>query len=279
MIKKKIGVIGCGNMGFALVENLRKRSASLEIFVFDKDQEKQNSLVKGFKVQPSVAIQTLASLCDVIIIAVKPQDIDDVLSLLKGISGKLVISIAAGVTISSLESFLTDKVAVVRAMPNLNALIGRSVTALSFNSAVGEEEKKLSQEIFQAVGEIVFVKEPQMNAVTAISGSGPAFVAYLIKDLGEGALRKIFVQEAEKFGIQHSIALILANGTVSGTQEMLRVNLDPDILIKRVSSKGGTTEAGMAILEQKGKTKAALSEAIRAACLRAGELSRRNDNG
>ena len=151
MIKKKIGVIGCGNMGFALVENLRKRSASLEIFVFDKDQEKQNSLVKGFKVQPSVAIQTLASLCDVIIIAVKPQDIDDVLFLLKNISGKLVISIAAGVTISSLESFLTDKVAVVRAMPNLNALIGRSVTALSFNSAVGEEEKKLSQEIFQAV--------------------------------------------------------------------------------------------------------------------------------
>ena len=279
MIKKKIGVIGCGNMGSALVENLRKRSAALEIFVFDKDQEKQNSLVKGFKVQPSVAIQTLVSFCDVIIIAVKPQDIDDVLSLLKGISGKLVISIAAGVTISSLESFLTDKVAVVRAMPNLNALIGRSVTALSFNSAVGEEDKNLALEIFQAVGEVVFVKESLMNAVTAISGSGPAFVAYLIKGLGEGALNKIFIQEAEKFGIEHSIALKLANGTVSGTQEMLRVNLDPDILIKRVSSKGGTTEAGMKVLEQKGKTKAALSEAIRAACLRAGELSRRNDNG
>ena len=276
MIKKKIGVIGCGNMGSALVENLRKRSAALEIFVFDKDQEKQNSLVKGFKVQPSVAIQTLVSFCDVIIIAVKPQDIDDVLSLLKGISGKLVISIAAGVTISSLESFLTDKVAVVRAMPNLNALIGRSVTALSFNSAVGEEDKNLALEIFQAVGEVVFVKESLMNAVTAISGSGPAFVAYLIKGLGEGALNKIFIQEAEKFGIEHSIALKLANGTVSGTQEMLRVNLDPDILIKRVSSKGGTTEAGMKVLEQKGKTKAALSEAIRAACLRAGELSRRN---
>ena len=276
MIKKKIGVIGCGNMGSALVENLRKRSAALEIFVFDKDQEKQNSLVKGFRVQPSVAIETLASFCDVIVIAVKPQDIDDVLSLLKGISGKLVISIAAGVTISSLESFLTDKVAVVRAMPNLNALIGRSVTALSFNSAVDEEDKNLALEIFQAVGEVVFVKESLMNAVTAISGSGPAFVAYLIKDLGEGALRKIFVQEAEKFGIQHSIALILANGTVSGTQEMLRVNLDPDILIKRVSSKGGTTEAGMAILEQKGKTTAALSEAIQVACQRAGELSRRN---
>ena len=276
MIKKKIGVIGCGNMGSALVENLRKRSAALEIFVFDKDQEKQNSLVKGFKVQPSVAIETLASLCDVIVIAVKPQDIDDVLSLLKGISGKLVISIAAGVTISSLESFLTDKVAVVRAMPNLNALIGRSVTALSFNSAVDEEDKNLALEIFQAVGEVVFVKESLMNAVTAISGSGPAFVAYLIKGLGEGALNKIFVQEAEKFGIEHSIALKLANGTVSGTQEMLRINLDSDILIKRVSSKGGTTEAGMKVLEQKGKTKAALSEAIQVACQRAGELSRRN---
>lgn len=275
MIKKKIGVIGCGNMGSALVENLRKRSGASDIFVFDKEEEKQNSLVRGFKVGACVAVQTLASLSDVIIIAVKPQDIDQVLLDLKNASGKFIISIAAGIEISYMESRLADKISLARAMPNLNALIGRSVTALSFNSAVTEEEKRLAQEIFQAVGEIVFVKESQMNAVTAISGSGPAFVAYLIKELGQDALKKIFAKEAQGLGIKHPIALTLANATVSGTEEMLRVNLDADILIKRVSSKGGTTEAGMKILEQKGKTKAALSEAIRAACQRAGELAKR----
>ena len=275
MIRRKaIGIIGCGNMGSALVDNLMKTGVSLTLFVFDKDKEKEKSLAKGFNLRVFDSVASLASRSDCIIIAVKPQDIDDVLSQLAGISGKLIISIAAGITLDYLGSIVGDNSAIVRAMPNLNALIGKSVTALSANSKVGQDDLKLAEAIFRAVGEVVFVKDPQMNVVTAVSGSGPAFVAYLLKDLGEEALERIFIKEAVLLGIDVSTAEVLAKQTILGTKQMLKINFDAGIIIKRVSSKGGTTEAGMKVLEENGKTEDALSEAIRAAYNRAGELSR-----
>ena len=158
-------------------------------------------------------------------------------------------------------------------MPNINALIARSVTALSANKTAGEDGLKSAQELFKAVGEVVTVPESQMNAVTAVSGSGPAFVAYLLKDLDPEALERVFIKEALHFKIEPSTAEILAKMTISGTRDMLSVNFDAGILIKRVSSKGGTTEAGMKVLESRGKTEEALAEAIRAAQKRAQELS------
>jgi pyrroline-5-carboxylate reductase len=277
MIRRKaIGIIGCGNMGSAIVDNLMKMGVNLTLFVFDKDKEKERILAKGFNLRVFDSVASLASRSDCIIIAVKPQDIDSVLAGLKGITGKLVISIAAGITLAYMESVVGRDAAIVRAMPNLNALIGKSVTALSANKKVLQDDLKLAEAIFRAVGEVVFVKEPQMDAVTAVSGSGPAFVAYLLKDLGEEALKRIFIKEAVFLGIEALTAEILAKHTVEGTQMMLKVNFDADILIKRVSSKGGTTEAGMKVLEEKGKTEEALSEAIRAAYDRAGELSGRS---
>jgi len=277
MIRRKaIGIIGCGNMGSALVDNLIKMGVDLTLFVFDKDKEKEHSLAKGFNLRVFDSVASLASRSDCIIIAVKPQDIESVLAQLAGISGKLIISIAAGVTLEYIESIVGDNSAIVRAMPNLNALIGRSVTALSANPKVVQDDLKLAEAIFKAVGDVVFVKEPQMDAVTAVSGSGPAFVAYLLKDLGEEALERVFIKEAVSLGIEALTAEILAKQTVLGTRQMLKVNFDADILIKRVSSKGGTTEAGMRILEEKGKTEEALSGAIKAACKRAQELAKRS---
>ncbi|MEK7849244.1 MAG: pyrroline-5-carboxylate reductase [Candidatus Omnitrophota bacterium] len=276
MIRRKaIGIIGCGNMGSALVDNLMKMGVNLTLFVFDKDKEKEHSLAKGFNLRVFDSVSSLASRSDCIIIAVKPQDMESVLAQMAGISGKLIISIAAGITLGYIESIIGDNSAIVRAMPNLNALIGMSVTALSANPKVGQDDLKLAEAIFKAVGEVVFVKDSQMDAVTAVSGSGPAFVAYLLKDLCEEALERIFIKEAVFLGIEALTAEILAKQTISGTRQMLKVNFDADILIKRVSSKGGTTEAGMKVLEKNGKTEYALSEAIRAACKRAGELSRR----
>ncbi|MFH0941310.1 MAG: pyrroline-5-carboxylate reductase [Candidatus Omnitrophota bacterium] len=277
MIRRKaIGIIGCGNMGSALVDNLMKTGVSLTLFVFDKDKEKENSLAKGFNLRVFDSVASLASRSDCIIVAVKPQDIESVLTELAGISGKLIISIAAGITLDYIESIIGDDSAIVRAMPNLNALIGRSVTALSANPGVSQDDLKLAEAIFKAVGEVVFVKDSQMDAVTAVSGSGPAFVAYLLKDLGEEALERIFIKEAVNLGIEAKVAEILAKQTISGTRQMLKVNFDADILIRRVSSKGGTTEAGMRVLEEKGKTEEALSGAIKAACKRAQELAKRS---
>ncbi len=274
-VHQAIGIIGCGNMGSALVENLCKGRRPSDIFVFDKAYDLRDVLVKRFGVCASSSIQDAASKSDAIIIAVKPQDIDGVLPELKVFKGKLFISIAAGISLSYLASALGQDAAVVRAMPNLNALIGRSVTALSPNAHVDLTRRSQAEEIFKAVGETVFVEEDRMNAVTAISGSGPAFVAYLIKDLGEEALERVFLKEAAKFRIGADEARVLARGTIEGTKAMLELNFDAATLIRRVSSKGGTTEAGMKVLEERGKSEEALSQAIDAAQKQAAELARR----
>lgn len=270
---KSIGIIGCGNMGSALVENLKKKASFSGIFIFDKDKTKQDSIAKLLQVKGCGSIRELSSFADVVIIAVKPQDIEAVLADLKDISDKLIISIAAGITLASLEAALGKNAAIIRAMPNLNALIGQSVTALCKNNVVSNEDLSLAKEIFNSVGQVVFIQESQMNAFTAVAGSGPAFVAYL-RDRTDDELARILAEEAEHLGLDHNTATASAAGTITGTREMMRVNLDPDILIKRVCSKGGTTEAGMKVLEEKGKSTEALRAAIRAACKRAEELSR-----
>ena len=269
-----LGIVGCGNMGSALVENLRKRPSFKDIFVFDKDKARQDSLVKGFQVKGCQDIRDLVSKSDTVVVAVKPQDIDGVFNELRGARGKLIISIAAGITLGFMEAAIGKDKTLVRAMPNINALVGQSVTALCANSVAGREGLDHARAIFESVGKVVFVQDSQMNAVTAISGSGPAFVAYLIKDLGEAALERVMIRESQHFKIEPATASVLAHETIAGTKTNL-VNFDAAMLIKRVSSKGGTTEAGMKVLEEKGKTEEALTEAIRAAEKRATELSRR----
>ena len=272
---KTIGIIGCGNMGSALVENLKNKLRVKEIFVFDVDKTKQEKLVKSFSVFGSPNLSVLIVQSDILVIAVKPQDIIEVLKEIKATSSKIIITMAAGVSLVFMESMLGKNSAIVRAMPNLNALIAKSVTALCANKAAGQQGLKAAQEIFATVGAVVFVKDDQMNAVTAISGSGPAFVAYLMNSLGRDSLERVMVQEGARFKIDLKTAQVLARETVEGTVVHLKTNFDPDMLIKRVSSKGGTTEAGMKVLEEKGKSEEALREAIRAAEKRAAELSRR----
>ena len=268
-------MIGCGNMGSALVENLRKASKARELYVFDKDRSLLDSHVMRFGVKRCDSIAEVKENTDVLILAVKPQDIDGVLSQLKSSRDKLIVSIAAGITLEFLGSALGGEVPVVRVMPNLNALIAKSVTAICANGAAGQKGLQLAQEIFLSVGSVVLVEDAQMNAVTAISGSGPAFVAYLYPAVAIKDIERVLAAEAMRFGIDEKNALILSGSTTSGTLAMIETNLDASMLIKRVCSKGGTTEAGMKVLEKNGKNEEALSEAIRAAERRAQELSRR----
>ncbi|MFH1692614.1 MAG: pyrroline-5-carboxylate reductase [Candidatus Omnitrophota bacterium] len=270
---KVIGMIGCGHMGSALVEHLKKNLACKVIFVIDKEKDKEQGLVRRFHVEAAHSVGQLVAGSDVIIVAVKPQDICSIAKEMAIPSGKLVISIAAGVTISRLESALSPGAAIVRAMPNLNALVGASVTALCRNMAVSSEQWLLAEEIFRAVGDVVFVGENQLNSVTAISGSGPAFVAYLINALGEEKVEQVLRQAAIEFGIETGVAQVLAQATVAGTFRILALNFDADMLIRRVCSKGGTTEAGMRVLIEKGRTVEALRLAVEAAKKRADELS------
>ncbi|MDD2866293.1 MAG: pyrroline-5-carboxylate reductase [Candidatus Omnitrophota bacterium] len=267
-----IGIIGCGNMGSALTENLVKSWRADSIFVFDKEPQKQSALVRHFGVRGVPALDELADSSDVIIIAVKPQDIDAVLGVLKGRRDKLVISIAAGMTLQYVSSRIGARVPAVRVMPNLNAVVGASMTAISCSSAVTEPQKETAARVFESVGSVVFIREELMNAFTAVAGSGPAFIAYLMDDMPPETVRKIFVEESLAFGFDPAAAEFIVDKTIAGTQKILK-NFDRDIFIKRVCSKGGTTEAGMEAFQSRHKTPEGLSEAIRAACRRAGELA------
>lgn len=262
-------------MGAALVENIVKKREPRGVIVFDRDKEKMTALVKHFGVRAAYAAQELIDLSNVVILALKPQDMKEALGGLKGWKGKLGISIAAGLDLSQMASWTDVDLALVRAMPNLNALIGRSMTGLAFNAKVTPSERDLAEEIFKAVGRVVFVDEKYMHAVTAIAGSGPAFVAYVSPELSDKAIEDVMTAQAINFGLSQEQALTLAHETISGTQEMLKANLDAPTLMKRVSSRGGTTEAGMKVLQESGKTKEALAAAIQAAEKKAGELARR----
>ncbi len=276
--KLKIGMIGCGNMGSALVENLKKNRVVENLFVLDKENSKTEALAKGFGAVVCKDIEDIKEKSQILIIAVKPQDIDTILGPLKHLRDKLIISIAAGITLDFLESILGKDVMVVRAMPNLNALIAKSVTAICANKSAGRVGLEQAKQIFSSIGEVVIVDDSKMNAVTAISGSGPAFVAYLYPDLSLNEIESVMEEEADNFGIEIAKAKVLASVTTQGTLAMIKGNLDPGMLIKRVSSKGGTTEAGMNILTKSKKNKDALRLAIKAAEKRAHELARRGTN-
>ncbi len=267
-----LGIVGCGNMGAALATRLPQRS----VIVHDIDTAKQAGLVRSASanVSGAASLTDLVEASDIVLIAVKPQDINPVLAEVRGRPEKLVISIAAGVTLAYLEEAVAGGV-VVRAMPNLNALIGRSVTALSFSPSVGEAHQGLAKRIFQAVGAVVVVPDDRMNAVTAVSGSGPAFVAYLKDVIEPDEMRRTLERAARDLGIEERAAERLARATVTGTLALLSTDFDAPTLIKRVASKGGTTQAGLDVLKNEGKTPQALAAAVHAACRRAAELSQK----
>jgi len=270
-----LGIIGCGNMGAALATFIPRHLEEGVLVLYDVDKAKQEGVVRHAGARGASSLEDLFEASDVVLLAVKPQDIDPVLVGMRGRPGKLIISIAAGITLAYLEKGCAG-VPVMRAMPNLNALIGRSVTALCAGASVSALQRALAQKIFEAVGPVVFVEDGQMDAVTAVSGSGPAFVAAMKDVLDPERIAQIMAAAAQELGLEEETAQRLAQETVSGTLALLSVNFDAPTLIKRVASKGGTTEAGLQVLEKEGKTPQALVSAIHAACRRARELSKKS---
>jgi pyrroline-5-carboxylate reductase len=204
----------------------------------------------------------------VIVLAVKPQVMDAVLAPLARLVGPetLVVSIAAGRTIASLARHLPDGTAIVRAMPNTPAAIGRGITVGVPNAHVSAAQKALAQELLTAVGEVGWVTdEALMDAVTAVSGSGPAYVFLLAECLAAAG---------EAAGLDPDLARRLARETVSGVGELLhRSDLDPATLRRNVTSPGGTTEAALGVLMRRDGLAALLAEAVAAATRRGRELA------
>ncbi|MFH1007544.1 MAG: pyrroline-5-carboxylate reductase [Candidatus Latescibacterota bacterium] len=264
---KRIAIIGVGNMGEALAGGI-VTSALLDadrITAFDADRERLQAIAAKWKIVPAGSLTQAIEDADVILLAVKPQTIPAVLAEIRATvtSQQMVLSIAAGVPTSLIEEQLKVPCAVVRAMPNTPALVGCGMAAICPGTFAQKEHLLLAQTILGAVGDVVVVTEKQMDAVTGLSGSGPAYVYTFIEALSDGGV---------KMGLPRSIALKLAAETVLGAAQMvLETGEHPAVLRDRVTSPGGTTITGMQVLESKGFRDAAIS-AVEAATKRSEEL-------
>ncbi len=271
MITRKVGFIGAGNMANALIQGMiQSGQFSIEqIRINNKNSMPRRRKMAGAYSIPYVGKQELLRWADVLILAVKPQDLFGVLEEINPMitERKLIISIAAGVDIKSIDSMLTTKCPIIRAMPNMSARVLTSATALSMGKLVLSKEMDFARRIFFCVGSVHQVEESQMDAVTGLSGSGPAYVYTFLKAMVEGG---------EQVGLSHEDASELALQTLKGAIEMISVTGDdPAALTKQICSPNGTTLAGLGILESH-HFEETVVEAIRAATQRSAELRQEN---
>jgi pyrroline-5-carboxylate reductase len=263
-MEKTIGIIGGGNMGMAILSRIVKK---YQVEVCEQDDTRANFLRRKFKTAVK-DLQSLVADSSVIIVAVKPQDIDSVLEGMGRVISdkKLVISIAAGVTTAFLEKELGGRVKVIRAMPNLPAQIAESVTAVCAGRYATSIDVKTVCKIFDCIGETIVLAEDLIDSVTAVSGSGPAYVFLFAECL---------IAAAESLGLTKDLSKKLVMKTLLGSIHLLeRQREDPASLRARVTSKGGTTQAAMDVFARRELEKIFI-EALSAARLRAGELSKK----
>jgi len=268
MTRFKFGLIGGGVMGEALLSRLIAQNIyhPTEVIVSEPHEPRRAVLHQQYGVEVTDENSQAAQVTEVLLLAVKPQILDTVISDLATNfpSEVTVISILAGVPLSKLEAAFIHR-PVIRVMPNTPATVGAGISAIAPGKAVQPHHLKLAQKILAAVGDVVEVPEYLMDAVTGLSGSGPAYVALMVEALSDGGVAA---------GLPRAIASKLALQTVLGTAELLKqTGMHPAELKDRVTSPGGTTIAGVGKLEQ-AAFRSALIEAVKAACERSKELGK-----
>ena len=259
-----IGVIGLGKMGEAIAKGL-VGSRGYRIYFSDSDSLRSKEIVGRYRRFKNVDIEKLIDISSIIILAVKPQNLKALLNDINTLKteGKLFISIAAGVSIGFIESEGSLS-KVIRAMPNMGALVGESFTVISCSEKVSSKELDLARTIFSKIGDVKVVKEDLLDAVTAISGSGPAYFAYFIRAIEEIAI---------EMGLRDISPSIVLN-TLEGTLKILReLNISTDELIERVKSPGGTTESCLDYWQQSNLSNI-IKEGVKKAINKAKELER-----
>lgn len=266
----KLGLIGGGVMGEALLSRLIAQQVyqSSEVLVSEPQQQRRVFLEQQYGVQVTADNRMVASTAPVLLLAIKPQVFQELAQTLQDVVATLVaqppliISILAGVSLSQMEAAFPN-LPVIRAMPNTPATVGLGITAIALGKHTHKYHKETAQQLFAAVGEVVVVPEALMDAVTGLSGSGPAYVAMMVEALSDGGVAA---------GLPRAIATQLALQTVRGTAQLLQeTRMHPAELKDRVTSPGGTTIAGVTELERAG-FRFALIEAVRAATERSKEL-------
>lgn len=264
----KIGFIGGGMMAGAIVAGLTRQQVLPpgQIYVSDHKEERCAELLEQYGIHASVSADFISEM-DVLVLAVKPQAAAAALDEVRGALGRgtLFISIVAGLTLAALAEKLPEQ-PLVRVMPNTPLAVGAGMSAWARGSQVSEEQAALVQEIFSASGEALEVKEALLDAVTGLSGSGPAYGFLVIDALADGGVAA---------GLPRAAAIRLAAQTMLGAAQMvLATGEHPDVLRDQVTSPAGTTIAGVRVLEQQG-LRGALMDAVIKASERSRELGQK----
>ncbi len=254
-------------MAEALIKGIIRGMGSIkpeDIIVSEPRDERRRYLSETYKVKTTPSNKEVTGLSQIIILAVKPQNMESVLYEIKDLirPEKVIVSIAAGITIGYIQSKLgTDKI--IRVMPNTPALIGEGMSVYSLCECFAGREVNIVKEILMSAGRAISLPEKYMDAVTALSGSGPGFIAYFVEAMIEAGI---------KAGLSDEVAKELTIQTLSGTSKLLESGLSPQKLREMVTSPGGTTQAGLDVLNSK-DFKGLITETILAAKKRAEELS------
>jgi pyrroline-5-carboxylate reductase len=264
----RLGFIGAGKLAGSLIRGLIRsgKHSAESIIAGEPNESARDALHRETGVRVTSNNIDVVADADVLFVGVKPAIVLPALKEIRGHSqDKLIISLAAGVRIESMESVTDGRV--MRAMTNTPSAICRAATALARGSRTTDDDVEIAKEIFDAVGLAVEVPEAQIDAVTALSGSGPAFVYSVIEALAKGG---------EKTGLSPEVALALATQTVLGAAQLAtETKLSPEELRKMVVTPGGTTAAGLAAMEKHG-TSEGLGAAVEAAAKRGAEMAQEN---
>lgn len=263
----KIGFIGGGNMAEALIKGVTSQGMK-DIIVSEPKQERKQYLNKTYGTDTTGSNREVVDLSGIIIIAVKPQNMDEVINEISSAvtEDKTVVSIAAGIKLDYLTSKLNTK-KIVRVMPNTPALVQEGMTVMSLCECFSDNTISFVREIFMSIGKVITLPEKYMDAVTAVSGSGPAFFALFIEAM---------IDSAVKLGLSDDDARTLAVQTAIGTAKLLDTGMSPSKLREMVTSPGGTTAAGLKAFNDKGLMDTVLA-AITAARDRSVELGKKSD--
>jgi pyrroline-5-carboxylate reductase len=256
-------IVGGGNMGAALLGGMIAAGAAPDtLAVVETLASRRDQLIEQF---PGVVVSATVPACPAAVIAVKPPDVSDAVAAAVAAGARRVLSIAAGVSVATIQSSAGDGVAVVRAMPNTPALVGQGASAIAGGESAIDDDMAWAEGVLSSVGTVARVDERDLDAVTALSGSGPAYlflVAEALIDAGVSA------------GLDRSLAEALTTQLFVGSAALLADRGDPAALRDMVTSPGGTTAAGLQVLEAR-ELRAALAGAVHAAAARSAELGAR----
>ena len=247
MVKSGIAVIGGGNMGAAIIEGLiAKNTSPASVLVIEVSQQRRREIGERFRVRTAAGVESGVSEAKTIILAVKPQSVKEILKALSPHLSKeqLLISVAAGISIAFIEKRIGVQVPVVRSMPNIAAKVGMSAVAMCAGGAVTPEQRGEAKKVLESIGTVIEVDENQIDAVTGLSGSGPAFVFLMVEALSDGGVLA---------GLPREKAAELALLTLEGSASLLRkLKIHPAAAREMVASPGGTTIEGLFSLEEGG---------------------------